>query len=285
MPVQHQPTNGRRPEEAALRASRVRAPSEQGTSQFLSRMNHELRTPLNAVIGFAQLLLQDTERPLDSFQRSRAEHIERAGAQLLELINDIMDVARSESDHMNMAVEAVDVDALFNECVSIFGPWAASSGITLLNEAPSPGTCVAQANAKHLKQAVLNVLSNAVKYNRSSGEVRVSCHGDADISTARLIISDTGFGMNARQRQRLFHPLDHIGAERRETERTGDGFTIARKLVEAMNGSIAVQSEAGQGTTVTITLPLAVQALANSPLKQTAPSATEEARRTGRPFY
>lgn len=281
MPNQQQPADISRGDETTLCTSRVRDPSGQGTHHFLSRVNQEMRTPLNAVIGFAQLLLQDSERPLDSFQRNRAEHIERAGAQLLELINDILDMARSESAHMNIPIEAVNIEALLNECVSIVAPWAATSGVTLIREAPSSGGCVAQANATRLKQAFLNLLSNAVKYNRSGGEVRVLCDGNADTSIARLIISDTGRGMNARQRQHLFHPPDHPGVERRQPERTGAGFTIAHKLVEAMNGAIAVQSEVGRGTTVTINLPLAAQPLAVDKSSHSAPiAAPEEARRT-----
>lgn len=224
-------------------------------SEFLSRMSHELRTPLNAVMGFSQLMLRDRRHPLDELHRTQLGHVMSACEHLVELIDDLMDIGRIESGRLDLVIEPVAVGPLITGCLDMLLPRARLGRVDLKAD-PIPVDCHVRADASRLRQVLLNVFTNAIKYNRPEGEVRVHCECPGDDDLARIVVTDTGRGMSAEQQQRLFQRFERLGAEHTSVPGSGLGLVISRMMLEAMMGAIDISSEPGRGTTVTITLPL-----------------------------
>ncbi len=222
-------------------------------SEFLSRMSHELRTPLNAVIGFSQLLQMDH---LDSRQQEAVEQILRAARHLLALINEVLDISRVEAGTMSLSLEPVHLGSLLAEALSLIRPLADDAGVDLAADPAQLGDLHVLADQQRLKQVVINVLSNAVKYNQRGGDITVSWD-TSDDARVRLSVRDTGRGMSPDQLRRLFDPFDRLGAERTEIEGTGLGLPLSQRLMEAMGGGIAAESEPDVGTTLSIDMPRA----------------------------
>jgi signal transduction histidine kinase len=227
-------------------------------SEFLSRMSHELRTPLNAVLGFAQLLELDE---LAEDQTQSVQHILKAGRHLLTLIDELLDVSRIEAGTMVLALKTVDPLSLLDGIVKIMQPMAETYEVTLGLETSSSTELNVVADPQRLKQVMLNLLSNSIKYNRLGGQVRVSCQA-LDDNLVRLEVRDTGIGISAEKMKRLFMPFDRLGAEQTDIEGSGIGLTLTKHLVEAMHGKLSLQSEQGQGTTVWVDLPRRIVAKA-----------------------
>ena len=203
-------------------------------SDFLSRMSHELRTPLNAILGFGQLLERQNPTPV---QKNRVAHILSAGRHLLNLINEILDISRVESGRFQLSLEPVVVDQAVDEAIELVRPMAADRSVEIERFALGDGSPSILADRQRLKQVLLNVLSNAVKYNRHAGRVVVDL-APQDGGRFRISISDEGPGIPADKRARLFSPFDRLGAERSETQGTGLGLALSKRLTEAMGGSI-----------------------------------------------
>jgi PAS domain S-box-containing protein len=215
-------------------------------SEFLSRMSHELRTPLNAILGFSQLL--DMDDALTAEQRENVGDILHAGRFLLELINEILDISRVDSERLHLSLEPVAVWEAVQETLRLIDPAAARAGVALaFEEAGSAGKCIA-ADQQRLKQVLLNLLTNAVKYNHRGGTVTITC---TDVPGARLRINihDTGPGIPSEKIHRLFSPFDRLDAEQTGVEGTGLGLTLSKRLVEAMGGLVGVESIPGEGST------------------------------------
>lgn len=247
----------RKQAEAALLEQEAMAQANRAKSQFLSRVSHELRTPLNAVIGFAQLLLHDANTRMAAGQRLHVEYILRAGQHLLEMINDILDLTRIESGDADLKTEAVRLNDVISESLPMVMPQAEAMGVTVSVDLSRVERRQVLVEPLRLKQVLLNVLSNAVKYNRVGGQLTV--HGSvADTDPGRVVlrIADTGMGLSAQQMKGLFEPFNRLGADRSGIDGTGLGLVIARRLIEAMGGEIAIDSTEGVGTTVTLRLPL-----------------------------
>lgn len=239
---------------AALVAARDEAErANRAKSAFLSRMSHELRTPLNAILGFGQLMQSDPARPLDPTQRQRLQQILRGGEHLLALINEVLDLARVETGALPMHVAEVDADALADECLNMVAPVAAQRPVRLRPREGSAGTV--QADLTRLRQVLLNLLANAIKYNRAGGDVRLVCRVSAE--RVHIDIVDTGPGLDEDQQQRLFQPFERLDADRDAIEGTGIGLALSRMLMEAMGGRIGVRSAPGAGSTFWIELPRA----------------------------
>ncbi|MHB1085738.1 MAG: PAS domain-containing hybrid sensor histidine kinase/response regulator, partial [Thiobacillus sp.] len=214
-------------------------------SNFLSSMSHELRTPLNAILGFAQLL-EAGSSPLTSTQVGNLQQITQAGWYLLDLINEILDLAVIESGTLSMSRESVSLIEVIRECEAMIEPQSQQSGIQISFPPFDPGWHV-NADRVRLKQALINLLSNAIKYNREHGTVEVWC---SLVSPERLHISvkDSGEGLPPHKLVQLFHPFNRLGQEHGPVEGTGIGLVVTKQLIELMGGTVGVQSTVGVGS-------------------------------------
>ncbi|MEK6662460.1 MAG: ATP-binding protein [Pseudomonadota bacterium] len=223
-------------------------------SEFLSRMSHELRTPLNAIIGFSKLLETDTAHPLVADQADNVQEILHAGHHLLELINEVLDLARIESGRLELIPEPVSASQLVNECAALMRPLAAQQGIQLSSKT---GSCAIQADKLRLRQILLNLLSNAIKYNHAGGSVEIACHS-APEGWGRIAVRDSGRGIAADALPRLFKPFERMESAYEAIEGSGIGLALCKKLAEAMGGVIGVESTIGEGSTFWVEFPLAL---------------------------
>ncbi len=237
-----------------LKAAREERAAHEARTEFLSRVSHELRTPLNAVLGFAQLLRLDSNTSLSPVQQAHVERIHQSGEHLLALVNDVLDLSRIEAGQMRLAIEAMDLATLVEECLAMLAGQAAAREVVL--RAPSPAVAAGApwvlADRLRLKQVLLNLLSNAIKYNRAGGEVALSWQRDDEQWQLRL--ADTGLGMTPEQLAHLFEPFNRLGVESTRIEGTGIGLVVARGLTELMGGRLTIDSTAGRGTVTTLTL-------------------------------
>ena len=256
---------------AERQAREVLEASNRAKTDFLSRMSHELRTPLNAVLGFSQLLRLDSARPPSLEQLERIQHIENAGAHLLALVNDVLDLSRVESGQMTVLLEAVDLRRVLGDALGMVSSLAADTGVEILlpdaehdgysdtvpggrapTELDSADAPWVTADPVRLRQVLVNLLSNAVKYNHRGGNVVV--HWAHQLDGCYLSVADTGPGMTPDKLGRLFEPFNRLGAENTKIEGTGIGLVLSRRLIEMMNGDLIVDSVAGRGTIATIVL-------------------------------
>jgi PAS domain S-box-containing protein len=228
----------------AERASRAK-------SEFLASMSHELRTPMNAILGFAQILEYDEK--LDTEQQDSVAEILQAGQHLLELINEVLDLAKIEAGRIDLCVEAVEFCPLVKECLNLMAPLAEERGIEL-SHSGIEGAWV-RADRMRLRQALLNLLSNAIKYNCDHGRVTVTVHHRKE-DRLEVQVADTGPGIPDEQLAYLFEPFNRLGAEGGDIEGTGIGLTLTRQLTEMMGGSVRVDSRVGAGSCFTLELPL-----------------------------
>jgi signal transduction histidine kinase len=240
--------------EAALEVARDQArDASRLKTEFLSRSSHELRTPLNAVLGFGQLLqLED----LTEEQHESVEQMLRGGRHLLGLIDEMLDISRIETGSLALSLEAVDVLEVVAETAELIRPLATEREIGIHAPAPTDGSLTVHADRQRLKQVLLNLASNAVKYGRRGGSIRLACHPAAD-GRAGIVVADDGPGIPADRMARLFQPFDRLGAEHTEVQGTGLGLALSKGLMEAMGGTLEAHSVPGEGTTFTLELPVA----------------------------
>lgn len=227
--------------------------ANQAKTAFLSRMSHELRTPLNAVIGFTQLMRLDADRPLSAGQLERVQHVESAGAHLLALVNDVLDLSRIESGEMALSQEVILLSAAAEEALTMVSPLVTDAGVEVFLAATADSEDVwVKADRVRLRQVLVNLLSNAVKYNRPGGNVSMSwaVHG----AQVEVRVVDTGHGIPADKLARLFEPFNRLGAEASQVQGTGIGLVLSRHLSQMMGGTLQVDSAPGRGTTATLTL-------------------------------
>jgi PAS domain S-box-containing protein len=238
----------------ALQAARdVAEAANNAKSEFLSRMSHELRTPLNAILGFGQILEM---RELDELERESIGHILKGGRHLLDLINEILDIARVESGRVDLSIESIDVDDVIGETVDLIRPLTSQYNVQLIVKPSSLNGKRVLADHQRLKQVLINLIGNAMKYNREGGEVRVSCENQPD-GHVRVNVADTGYGLSAEDIAKIFIPFERLRASQTDIVGTGLGLTLSRRLMEAMNGTLGVESVVGQGSTFYVDLPLA----------------------------
>ena len=220
----------------ALGIEEARAIAEKANaakSEFLSNMSHELRTPLNAILGFAQLIESGNPIPTPSQQRS-LKQILQGGWYLLELINEILDLAQIESGKQPLSLEPVLLNDIMRECALLIEPLAIKNEISLSFDAIKPNSYVL-ADKTRLKQVMINLLSNAIKYNKKGGLVSVDCSRKNGI--ININVRDTGVGLDAAQLSQLFQPFNRLGKNAHEEEGTGIGLSVSKKLVELMQGN------------------------------------------------
>ena len=214
-------------------------------SNFLSSMSHELRSPLNAILGFAQLMDSDNP-PATPSQKASIDQILHAGWYLLELINEILDLAVIESGKISLSEEPVLLAEVMLECQAMIEPQAQKRGLTLhFPHFDSP--CFVRADRTRLKQVLINLLSNAIKYNIKEGKVEVVCTPSA-LGRIRINIIDTGAGLPPEKLAQLFQPFNRLGKEGSAEEGTGIGLVMSKRLVELMGGVVGVESTVGVGS-------------------------------------
>ncbi|MGC8463886.1 MAG: PAS domain-containing hybrid sensor histidine kinase/response regulator [Acidimicrobiales bacterium] len=241
--------------EAELVRARVDAErANQAKSEFLSRMSHELRTPLNAILGFTQLLELDE---LPEEQADQLAHIRRAGAHLLALINEVLDVTRIEAGRLELAPEPVELASAVAEVVELLAPLSSARHLCV-SVAVADGLPPVLADRTRLAQVLVNLVTNAVKYNRDGGTVTIEAslvEPGPTGAAVRIAVTDTGAGIAPQLMDRLFVPFDRLGAEQTGIEGTGMGLALTQALTGAMGGTIEVSSEPGAGSTFAVTFP------------------------------
>ena len=239
--------------DAADQQARTLDGASKAKTDFLAGMSHELRTPLNAVLGFAELLrLNAQAEPLTRAQGQAVDQILAAGRHLLALIEEVLDLARIESGKLSMSIEAVDPQLVARQVCDSLRPDAEAAGVTLTSPMVSAGSGVV-ADRTRLRQVLLNLVSNAIKYNRPGGRVWLEL--DHTPQGVVLSVRDTGVGIPQARMAELFQPFNRLGRETSAVAGTGIGLTVSRKLAEAMDGRLEVVSREGEGSTFTLSLP------------------------------
>ena len=244
--------------ERALRSARETAEgASRAKSAFLAHMSHELRTPLNAIIGFSELIKGETLGPVGSPRyKEYSGDIHSSGRHLLQLINDVLDISKIEAGKAELHEETVDLGEIIQHCAVLIQPQAQAASLKVTVDVPADLPYL-RGDARAVKQVLLNLLSNSVKFTPAGGEVRLSARlgGKRDLE---LAVSDTGVGMTAADSAKVFEPFYQVQSERtRHHEGTGLGLSLVKGLVEMHGGAVAVQSALKQGTTITATFPAA----------------------------
>lgn len=239
----------------SLRAKQIAERANRAKSDFLSRVSHELRTPLNAILGFAQMMALDRERALTPVQSKRLDSVQRAGRHLLELINDMLSLTRIEREDFRLASVPVGVDRALHGSLTVVQPLADDRGVNVVR--PPPSHAWVRGDARALEQVLMNLLSNAIHYNRPRGRVDIAIERRPAPAGHDVVVrvSDTGHGLDAGQRARLFEPFERLGADQQGIDGSGLGLVIVRHLLDAMGGSIEVESEPQRGSTFSVVLP------------------------------
>jgi signal transduction histidine kinase/CheY-like chemotaxis protein len=240
-----------RVEGALLNAKRELESSNQAKSEFLARMSHELRTPLNSILGFSQVLNTDPDEPLTHSQKESVRQILKAGWHLLALINEVLDLARIESGKLQLSIESVGVEQILREALTLIAPVAEKHQVKIVDETKVFRQLYVMADRTRLKQVLLNLLANGVKYNKAGGTVTLTCARPegAQVGLGRLVVSiaDTGPGLTEEDRGLLFTPFTRLKVKA-DVEGAGMGLAITKRLIELMGGSIGVDSTPGAGS-------------------------------------
>jgi len=290
-------TERRQAEEKLAKAVVAAEAANRAKSAFLASMSHEFRTPLNAIIGFAQLLEMGSPSPLSLEQKEAVEHISDSGRHLLSLINQLLDLARIESGSIDLRLTSVSVADMYREVTAILSSAARSQGVEIRaceckdlpeNDQTDSYFCrrkaYVQADPDRIRQVLINLVSNAVKYNNPGGRVVLSCQFEGEI--VRLAVTDNGPGISPSESAGIFQPFQRLGAEKTGVPGTGIGLAISRQLVEAMGGSIGFESKPGQGSTFWIELPVAASPVqSEDKLRSGTPNARAAGKITGRILY
>jgi PAS domain S-box-containing protein len=239
-------TERQRVEEELNAAKATAEAANRAKSDFLSSMSHELRTPLNAILGFAQLMASDVPPPTP-IQTASIDQVLQAGWFLLSLINEVLDLSLIESGKLTISPEPVSVSAILMDCRAMMEPLAQKRGIAMtFPDFDAP--CFVLADQTRLKQVFVNLISNAIKYNRLKGSIAVECTARVPGQT-RISVTDTGLGLTPEKLSQLYQPFNRLGQEIGVEQGTGIGLVVTKRLVEAMHGTVGVESEVGMGTT------------------------------------
>jgi cell cycle sensor histidine kinase DivJ len=235
---------------------------EQGKTRFLANMSHELRTPLNAVLGFSDIMRQRLFGPIPDRYAEYAENIHQAGEHLLDLINDLLDVSKIEAERYTLAIEKFDAREVVSDAMALVRVNADDKSVSLSGVLP-PGAVEVSADRRALKQIALNLLSNAVKFTPDGGAVTVTV--EAIGPYLEIVVADTGVGIAPEDVKRLGRPFEQAGAPEQRRQGTGLGLSLVRAFAELHGGRMSIESTLGEGTAVTVRMPVALVARAPAP--------------------
>ncbi|MEK4326110.1 ATP-binding protein [Paenibacillus sp. FSL R7-0312] len=241
-------------EESLFSSKELAETANKAKSEFLSSMSHELRTPMNAILGFAQLLEYESSDPLSASQQENVREIIKAGKHLLQLISEILDLTRIESGRMALSIEDLRLGDVLEECFTWMQPICSQHSIGFRNEALSMYEELIRCDRIRMKQVLLNILSNSIKYNNPNGMVTVSVH-HAEARKLVIVVKDTGVGIREEDLIHIFEPFHRI-PQGKQIEGTGIGLTVSRRLLGMMDGEIQVTSVFGEGSVFKILIPL-----------------------------
>lgn len=275
-------TDNSQRKQAELKLTQAMAVAEKANlakSDFLSSMSHELRTPLSAILGFAQLIESGNPPPTATQKRS-IDQILQAGWYLLELINEILDLALIESGKLSLSLEPMGLADVMLECAAMIEPQAHKRGISVTFP-PLGMRHFVKADRTRVKQVLINLLSNAIKYNSVGGRVTVTCEERVP-GRIRIAVEDAGSGLAPEQIEQLFQPFNRLGQETTEEEGTGIGLVMTKRLVELMGGVIGLESTVGQGSVFWFEMDLTharmheVDVVTDEPAKTYSQTSTEQ---------
>ncbi|RYZ63994.1 MAG: response regulator, partial [Proteobacteria bacterium] len=250
----HDITERKRTELELHRAKHEADAANLAKSEFLSRMSHELRTPLNAILGFSQILEKEQ---LTALQKESVGYVLKGGRHLLNLIDEVLDIARLEAGRVDLSIEPVALDDVIPEACAMIKHLAAEHHIQIEPDFSKLGRVYVLADHQRLKLVLVNLLTNAIKYNQTGGQIFITC---TLVPNEQICISirDTGPGIAPDDLAKLFTPFERLKAVNSEVEGTGLGLVLSLRLVTSMGGTLEVESVCGQGTTFTIKLPQTV---------------------------
>jgi PAS domain S-box-containing protein len=260
----------RQAEKAQLAHAAAEA-ANRAKTEFLSRISHELRTPLNAMLGFSRLMRAEAEDTMPPHQIERLDRVLLAGEHLRTLIEETLDVSRIEAGRVSIERTDFELCAQLDAVVAMCEPAAAELGVWLARDYAAQGPLLLNSDPRRVRQVMLNLISNAIKYNRRGGTVRVALEVEKTVVT--LMVSDDGIGMSAVQRAQLFQPFNRLGRERSDVPGTGIGLVLVRQLVQLMGGELAIDSSPERGTEVRVRLPRPAQAPAAAVPHPVSPAA------------
>ena len=228
--------------------------ASQAKTEFMAQVSHELRTPLNAILGFAQMMAADSNHPMHPAQRERLEVLQHSGTRLLGLIDQLLQIGRIESGERTLGLVPVSAHDAVTRCVKELLPMAMERDVAVELDLDPTTSSAILADPAALAQVLSNLVSNAIKYNRQSGRVRIRFRAEEE---GELTVDDTGAGMTDSELGHLFEPFNRLGAAKTKVHGTGLGLVITRELVQAMGGRLEVWSEQGRGSRFKVHLPLA----------------------------
>ncbi len=243
-----------RSKKIAVEAQKAAEKANRAKSEFLSSMSHELRTPMNAILGFAQLMEIDGDH-LPQTHTENVKQILSAGKHLLDLINEILDLAKIDSGKIQLKFEGIPLGTFLSGVLETIDPWAKKQNIRILNQVPQDLAVKVRADSMRLKQVLFNLVSNAVKYNGPGGSVTLS-YEKAGPGKIRINVIDTGRGIEEKDFQTIFDPFNRLKVDISEIEGTGIGLSITKRLIELMGGRLLVKSKMGEGSTFSFELPV-----------------------------